>query len=84
MKSYFRFIAGNTGRWLRGILGFALLAWGYSSYSDEGSIILMVVGAIIMLAAIFDWTLLAPLFGYPFIGKKIREKYGSMDQPGDA
>jgi hypothetical protein len=83
MKNFFRFMASDAGRWLRGLIGFALLAWGYA-YKGGINITLIVAGLVMLLLAIFDISLLAPLFGYPVRGKGIREKYGTTGEPGEA
>ncbi|MCD6063182.1 MAG: hypothetical protein K0R82_1093 [Flavipsychrobacter sp.] len=83
MKEFFRFMSGGAGRWLRGIIGFALLAWGYN-YAGGVNITLIIAGLIPLTTAIFDFYLLAPLFGYPVGGRAIREKLGPRGEPGEA
>lgn len=76
MKGFFRFMAGMTGRTLRGVLGFALMAWGYNSSMGAWSMWLLLLGTIILFLALFNIALLAPLFGFPIRGKKILMHYG--------
>jgi hypothetical protein len=83
MREFFRFMAGRAGRWLTGILGFALLAWGYN-YAGGVNITFIIVGLIPLATAVFDIYPLAPLFGYPVRGTRIREKYGAPVEPGEA
>ncbi|HYD22634.1 MAG TPA: DUF2892 domain-containing protein [Flavipsychrobacter sp.] len=84
MKSYFRFMASNAGRWLRAILGFAIIAFGYNYY-DEWGLWLIGTGTVVLIAAVFDWNPFGPLFGYPVTGRGMRAKYGSHDDiPGEA
>jgi hypothetical protein len=82
MRDFFRFMAGGAGRWLRGMIGFALLAWGYN-YAGGVNATLIIIGLIPLTTAVFDICLLAPLFGYPVSGQEIREKYGTTGEPGE-
>lgn len=82
MKDFFRFMASTAGRWLRGLIGFALLAWGYN-YEGGVNIILILIGLVPLATAIFDICLLAPLFGYPLSGAGIRRRYGTTGEPGE-
>ena len=83
MRSYFRFMSSSTGRWMRAIIGLALIIWGYGP-ADNSNMVLIAVGTLLMIAAVADWCILAPLFGYPLKGKKIIQKYGSLGDPGEA
>ncbi|MBS1587621.1 MAG: DUF2892 domain-containing protein [Bacteroidetes bacterium] len=84
MKKYFRYITGVAGRWLRGFTGLIIAGWGYSGFNYPTNIVLIVIGSVILLAAIFNLSLLGPLFGYPVSGKRISERYGNIDGvPGE-
>ena len=63
-----RFMAAPVGRLLRGFVGLALIVWGYAI----GSAVLMVVGALPLLARIFNVCLIAPLLHAPFFGRDAR------------
>ncbi len=77
-------MAGTAGRIERGIIGLAILAWGYSHYAFPENIILMIVGMLVIFAAAGNWSMLAPLFGYPFNGGDIIAKYGELNGlPGE-
>lgn len=69
MNSVIAFMASTAGRVLRTVAGIALIAWGIFG---GGGMIVAVVGAIPLLAGAFDFCVLAPLFGCPFNGVKIR------------
>jgi hypothetical protein len=45
----------NTARarWIVGIAGFAIIAWGYNNYSYPANLALMTLGALFLIAAIF-------------------------------
>jgi uncharacterized membrane protein HdeD (DUF308 family) len=70
------FMASATGRWLRVIVGLALVAVGlvlaFQPANMITGIILAVVGLVPLLAGIVDVCFFAPLFGAPFNGPKIR------------
>jgi len=84
MKNFFMFMAGSTGRYIRGGIGFALIAWGYSSYQYPANVVLMVAGTVVLLAAVFNISILAPLFGYPLMGNRTGRKYGHIEGvPGE-
>ncbi len=59
------FMATPSGRLLRAVVGLALISWGYLI----GSTVLMVVGAVPLLAGIFNVCLIAPLLRAPFLGR---------------
>ncbi len=75
MKHFVGFCMSGTGRWLRGLIGFGFMAWGYSYYEFPDNLWLIAVGLLITLLALFDIMLLAGLFGYPVRGKAFRERY---------
>lgn len=70
------FMASAVGRWLRVIVGLALVIGGLALSFQAGStvtgVIMVVVGLVPLLASIFDVCIFAPLFGAPFSGPKIR------------
>jgi Protein of unknown function (DUF2892) len=58
-------MATPVGRLLRVAVGLALIGWGYLI----GSTVLMVVGAVPLLAGASNVCLIAPLLRAPFLGK---------------
>ncbi len=77
-------MAGTSARIIRGCAGFALMAWGYSYYVYPANMILIGAGTVILLAALFNFNLLATFFGYPLMGGKTVQKYGEIDGiPGE-
>ncbi len=66
-----QFMASNMGRIVRVIAGAVLIGIGISMKSAGGYAI-AVIGALPLLAGIFDVCIFAPLFRMPFTGKKIR------------
>lgn len=66
------FMASNTGRGLRIVVGLVLIVWGWSMHGQIAGTVLMVVGLVPLAAGVFDVCLLAPLLGAPFSGAKIR------------
>ncbi|HXS37070.1 MAG TPA: YgaP-like transmembrane domain [Flavipsychrobacter sp.] len=84
MKNFFRFMASQVGRGLRSIIGFAIMAWGYSTYRLPLNVVLIGVGLLILLLSLFDICLLAPIFGYSIRGRKIIQKYKPQNAiPGE-
>ena len=81
MKNFFRYMAGSAARWVRGIIGFTLLGWGYT---NPLNLTLIAIGTLILLAAIFNISILAPLFGYSILGNKMVAKHGEINGiPGE-
>ena len=73
MNPMVKFLASSTGRITRIVVGIVLMALGFFVVEDMVvGAILMVVGLIPLLAGLFDFCLLAPLFGLPMSGRKIR------------
>jgi hypothetical protein len=72
MNPFVSFMASTAGRILRIVAGLALIAWGIMGLGGTVGIIVAVVGAVPLLAGLFDFCILAPLFGNPLSGKEIR------------
>jgi len=72
MNPFVKFMASTTGRILRIVAGLALILWGIMGLGGTVGIIVAVVGAVPLLAGIFDFCIFAPLFGAPLNGTKIR------------
>lgn len=68
-----QFLASPTGRIVRIIAGLILVALGFwVAESTLWQWVLIIVGLIPIAAGLFDFCLLAPLFGGPFSGEEIR------------
>ena len=72
MNPFVSFMASATGRVVRIVAGLALIAWGWFSLTGTTGIIVMVIGALPLVAGVFDFCIFAPLFGAPLSGPKIR------------
>jgi len=69
-----KFMSSGLGRGLRIVVGLTLIVIGLFSVGGTGGIILAIVGAVPLLAGIFDVCLFAPLFGGPLKGAEARAK----------
>jgi len=67
-----KFMSSGLGRGLRIVVGLALIVIGLFSVGGTGGIILAVVGAVPLLAGVFDVCLFAPLFSGPLKGAEAR------------
>jgi len=72
MNPFVKFMASTTGRIIRIVAGLALIAWGLMGLGGTAGVIVAVVGAVPLLAGLFDFCVFAPLFGNPLSGPKIR------------
>ena len=72
MNPFVAFMASTTGRIVRAVAGIALVLWGLFGLGGTTGIIVAVVGAVPLLAGVFDFCVFAPLFGAPLSGPKIR------------
>jgi hypothetical protein len=72
MNPFVKFMASPAGRIVRIVAGAALIAWGLLGIGGTTGVIVAVVGAVPLLAGLFDFCVFAPLFGNPVSGKKIR------------
>lgn len=73
MNAFLDFMTNAGGRWIRIIVGLALIGWGLF-ISDGLNWILIIIGMVPLAAGIFDFCIFAPLFGFPLGGRNIREK----------
>ncbi len=72
MNPFIKFMASTSGRIVRVVAGIALVAWGILGLGGTVGIIVAVVGAVPLLAGLFDFCVFAPLFSCPLSGPKIR------------
>jgi len=61
-----------TGRIVRIVAGILLIALGLLGLGGTTGLIVAVIGAVPLLAGLFDFCVFAPLFGAPLSGPKIR------------
>jgi hypothetical protein len=73
MNPFFKFIASPAGRLTRVVAGAALIVWGYWGLTGTTGIIVAIIGAVPLLAGLFDFCVFAPLFGKPFNGPALRK-----------
>jgi hypothetical protein len=72
MNSIISFMVSSTGRIVRIAAGIVLIVWGFLGLGGSTGILLAVLGAVPLLAGLFDFCVFAPLFGCPLNGPKIR------------
>jgi hypothetical protein len=69
-----KFMSSGLGRGIRIVVGLTLIVIGLFSVGGTGGIILVVVGAVPLVAGVLDVCLFAPLFGGPLKGAEARAK----------
>jgi len=67
-----KFMASMWGRILRIVAGIVLIYAGFYVLKGTGGLILAIIGVAPLAAGIFDFCIIAPLFGAPFKGRGIR------------
>ena len=72
MNPLIAFLASNAGRLTRIVAGIALIAWGLLGLAGTAGLVVAVIGAVPLLAGLFDFCVFAPLFGLPLSGPKLR------------
>ncbi len=72
MSPFVKFMISPTGRILRIVAGLALILWGLMGLGGATGIIVAIVGAVPLLAGLFDFCVFAPLFGGHLSGPKNR------------
>lgn len=72
MNPFIAFMASPAGRIVRILAGIALIVWGLVGLGGTTGIIVAIIGAVPLVAGLFDFCLFAPLFGAPLSGPKIR------------
>ena len=68
------FLASMNGRIVRIVAGIALIAVGLLILEGTAGIVVAIIGALPLLAGLFDFCLFAPLFGLPLSGRQIRSR----------
>jgi hypothetical protein len=72
MNGFVNFMASTTGRIIRIVAGLALIALGLFGITGSTGIVVAIIGALPLVAGVFDFCVFAPLFGRPLSGPKIR------------
>ena len=72
MNPFVSFMASPAGRITRIVAGIALMVWGLMGLTGVTGIVVAIVGALPLVAGLFDFCVFAPLFGAPLSGAKIR------------
>lgn len=67
------FITSPAGRWLRALVGLAMIIGGTRAATPDGNL-LALFGLIPLAAGVFDFCILGKLFGGAFSGGEMREK----------
>ncbi|MFW5748683.1 MAG: YgaP family membrane protein [Chloroflexota bacterium] len=80
MRDVAGFLASTTGRVVRGVAGVILIALGLLVLDQPLGLIVAVIGLVPLAAGVFDFCLLAPLFGLPFQGKGVRQETHQQQQ----
>jgi uncharacterized membrane protein HdeD (DUF308 family) len=74
--AFAKFMASPTGRWLRVIVGLALVVVGiilaFQPTNTLLGVIIAIVGLVPLVAGVVDVCVFAPLFGAPLSGPRIR------------
>lgn len=65
-----KFMSSIWGRLLRVVAGLGLMYWAYM-LTGFWVYVLVVVGAVVLLAGALNFCIFAPLFGGPFRGKDV-------------
>ncbi len=74
MNSLVQFLASMNGRVLRAVAGIILIVLGVAVVGGTAGWIIAIVGLIPLAAGVFDFCVMAPLMGFPFWGRDIRQR----------
>lgn len=69
--AFARFMSSIAGRLIRILAGIALVLIGLLTIQGTAGTILAIVGLVPLVAGLFNFCVLAPLFGGPFLGKEV-------------
>jgi hypothetical protein len=72
MMGFVHFMAGTAGRALRIIAGIILIALGFLVVGGVWGTVLAVVGLVAVAAGVFNFCLLAPVFGASLMAKDLK------------
>jgi hypothetical protein len=73
MNGLFKFLASPTGRVVRVVAGLIIIVIGVVAVNETLGWVLVVIGAVPLVAGALDKCVLAPVVGLPLGGKKLRE-----------
>ncbi len=65
-----RWMASTPGRWLRLIIGACMVVWRFTETTTTGYIV-GTIGVFPMLGGLYDFCIVAPLFGGPLSGRAV-------------
>lgn len=68
--AFAKFMSGTSGRLLRAVVGVALILAGFLWIGGTVGVIVGLVGFVPLAAGVFNFCLLAPLFGAYFSGRR--------------
>lgn len=74
MRAFVHFMASTAGRGLRVVLGLVLIITGMTALEGTTGIVVAVIGAVPLLAGVFDLCFFAPVCGLPLKGADIRHQ----------
>lgn len=69
---FINFMASQAGRAAKIVVGALLIVVAMAAWHGVVETVVVVLGGVLIAVGIFDVCLLAPLFGKPLSGKKIR------------
>jgi len=69
---YVKFMATGLGRLIRMVLGLALILWGLLGLHGAAEQVVGTVGLVAFAAGLFNFCLVAPLFGAPIRGSALK------------
>ena len=72
MNPIVSFLASPAGRATRILAGIVLIVWGLMGLTGVTGVVVAVIGALPLVAGVFDFCIFAPLFGAPLSGARIR------------
>jgi hypothetical protein len=72
MLALFRSLASPGGRAVRIVAGLVLILAGFWWITGIAGWIVALIGLVPLAAGLFDWCVVAPLFGMPFLGPHLR------------
>jgi hypothetical protein len=73
MKGLLKFLASPTGRIVRVVAGLIIIVIGVVAVNEPLGWVVVIIGAIPLVAGALDKCVFAPLAGMPLDGKKLRK-----------
>ena len=72
MNPFISFMASTTGRIVRIVAGFGLIALGFLGIGGAAGLVVAAIGLVPLIAGAVDVCVFAPLFSCPISGQEIR------------